>query len=393
MSIWLNIAISCCHVIESRKRSVAVWGLLLFSGVAFSQSEKDSVRWDDRAGQWVYTLYEPGNMSLYKEIRYTPRNLIDPVVKSSLRRDKDAYEYRYRIANGAQARNAIGYVSVVAPMWEASIVKRMPLASGLNSAQIIAISRAESAAEESFLAKTVFSPHRWKGMLNLNHSSNVAFGWLADYQKSFSGVAPRTTQDGFSVLRPELPGAGWMEFKGATADNYNAASLPRTGVLAGQVEQMQREDSVTVAVLLPAIIVPAPYSGVELARRVKFHVLSWSGSGLADTDSIARLIPSFDVLISALSSGDKKSARHAVGVLMAQLRKQHVDMDAEKTDDDDDAHDSKPDGRSIVTPRGSLETTSQPIQGIERVAARALAFDLRYLLERMGPNVGDALGK
>lgn len=357
--------------------------LLFMVSAAIAQTDKDTVRWDDRAGQWVYTLYNPANESLYQELRYTPRNLIEPRVKSNVRRDKDLYEYRYRISNGAAARQPIGYASVLAPKWNAEALKQVPSEANMSWAQIQNKARAEVAAEKSFVAKTVYSPSRWEPFLNLNSPDRVVFGWLVDYKNDYSGVAPRTTQGGFSALRPELPGAGWIFFKGATPDSYIAASLPRSGAVAEQAEQMFREDSVTVAAMVPAIIIPNPYNAVELARRIKAHVASWPNSGMMDSGTFQTTAPKLDALIHALSTNDKKATTAAARAVIQAVRKNQSDMDEENTGDDEDANDSKSEKRKVISPRGTLEDVIEPSVPVQRVAVRALVFDLRYLLDRL----------
>ena len=98
--------------------------------------------------------------SRYKEVRYTPRTLIEPQVKSKVQWDKDLYEYRYGIRNGAAARQPIRVISIHAPTWDAEAIKHAPLTPGLNGTQLLAITRAEVAAEEVFVAKTLYSPNR-----------------------------------------------------------------------------------------------------------------------------------------------------------------------------------------------------------------------------------------
>lgn len=356
---------------------------LLLTTPVMAQTAKDTVRWDDRASQWVYTLFNPADLSRYKEVRYTPRTLIEPVVKSKVQWDKDLYEYSYRVKNGGSARQPISSISVQAPKWDAEAIKHAPLPPGLTGPQLVAIGRAEVAAEDAFVAKTLYSPNRWESFLNVNSPTRVVFGWLVDYQKGYSGIAPRTAKNGFSVLRAELPGVGWIFFKGYTPDLYNAASLPRAGAVADQVEQVHREDSVDVPVLVPAIVLPKPYNGAELARRLKAHVATWPDVGLMDADSLAAVSPKLDALINALNVNDKKAARAAANAIQAEVRRHHPGMGDANTDDDDDAHDSKTNKRKFISDRGALEEATEPGFPIHRVAARALTFDLKYLLARM----------
>lgn len=356
---------------------------LMVATPVFAQTAKDTVRWDDRAGQWVYTLFNPADLSRSKEVRYTPRNLIEPVVKSKVQWDKDRYEYRYRIKNGPAARQSIGVVSVQAPKWDAEAIKHAPLTPGLNGTQLVAIARAEVAAEEAFAAKTLYSPNLWVPFLNVNRPTRVVFGWLFDYQKTASGIAPRAAQDGFSVLRPELPGAGWMELQGHTPNMYHAATLPREGAVAEQVADMLAQDSVDVVVLVPAIVLPKPYNGAELARRLKAHVTTWPDAGLMDATTWTAVSLKLEALINALSSNDKNAARTAVKALLDETRKHHPGMGDANVADDDDVHDSKADKRKFISAQGTLEEVAEPAPPFHRVAVRALMFDLKYLLERM----------
>ena len=357
--------------------------VLMMSTPVFAQTAKDTVRWDDRAGQWVYTLYNPGDSARYKEVRYTPRTLVEPMVKSKVQWDKDLYEYSYRVKNGAAARQSISSISVRAPKWDAEVIKHAPLTPGLNGTQLVAIARAEVATEEAFVAKTLYSPNRWKPFLNVNRPTRVVYGWLVDSQKSYAGIAPKTSQDGFSVLRAELPGAGWMELQGDTPDLYNAPTLPRSGAVAEQVSAVLADDSVYVPVLVPAIVLPKPYNGAELARRFKAHVATWPDAGLMDADSLAAVNPKLDELIIALNANDKKAAKAAAQAITAEVRKSHPGLSDANTEGDEDAYDSKTDKRKVISDRGTLEDVTEPARPIHRVAARALAFNLKFLLDKM----------
>jgi hypothetical protein len=346
-------------------------------------TDKDTVRWDDRAGQWVYTLFNPADLSRSKEVRYTPRTLIEPLVKSSVRWDKNLFEYRYRIANGADARQPISSVSVRAPKWDAEAIKHAPLRPGMTGPEIQVVARAEVAVEEAFVAKTLYSPNQWKPFLNVKRPTRVVFGWLVNYEKDYAGIAPRTSQSGFSVLRTELPGAGWMELQGDTPDIYEAATLPRSGAVADQVSQVLAEDSVFVAAMVPAIVVPKPYDSAELARRIKAHVATWPDAGLMTSSGFTALDLKLDKLTNALSINDKKTAKAAVADIIAEARGHHPGMANGNTDDDDDAHDSKSDKRKLLSERGALVEITEPTQLIHRVAVRALVFDLGYLMARI----------
>ena len=62
----------------------------------------------------------------------------------------------------------------------------------------------------------------------------------------------------------------------------------------------------------------------------------------------------------------------------------HPTMTHEQIDDDREEHDSKPSNRKFISPQGALTETNETSAPIHRVAARALVFDLMYLLARTG---------
>jgi hypothetical protein len=372
----------------SQKLRIAVLACAAFvTHSATAGTDKDTVRWDDRNGQWVYNLFNPSDLSQSKEVRYTPRALIEPRVKSSVRWDKNVFEYRYRVRNAATARQAISSISIKAPKWDAQAIQHAPLRASMTGPESLAVARAEMAAEEAFVAKTLYSPSQWKPFLNVKRPTRVVYGWLADddiinNQKTMVGIAPRTAQGGFSVLRTELPGAAWVEMQGDTPDIYNAAILPQNGAVASQVTDMLAEDYVFVAAMVPAIVVPTPYNGAELARRIKAHVATWPDSGLMEAARFALVAPKFDALITAASGTDKKAIKAAAIAVMTEAFLHHPSMTLEEIDDDKDDHDSKSASRKFISAQGVLTEANETAARLHRVAARALVFDLTYLLAR-----------
>ena len=365
-------------------RIAALACVVLATHPASAGTDQDTVRWDDRAGQWVYTLFNPADLSRSKEVRYTPRTLIEPLVKSSVRWDKNLFEYRYRISNGAGARQPISDISVRAPKWDAAAPQRPEPVEGESHAQALARVRGGEVTRQRFVTQTLYSPNQWKPFLNVNSPTRVVFGWLVNYEKGYAGITPRSAQGGFSVLRTELPGAGWMELQGDTPDIYEAATLPRSGAVADQVAQVLAEDFVFVATMVPAIVVPKPYDSAELARRIKAHVATWPDSGLMDAATFAVVAPKFDALIEAAANKNARITKKAAIDILTEAFKHHPGMSHVNTEDDGDEHDSKSPNRKFLSPQGALTEANEAALPIHRVAARALVFNLMYLLARSG---------
>ncbi len=103
-----------------------------------------------------------------------------------------------------------------------------------------------------------------------------------------------------------------------------------------------------------------------------------------DAARFAAVAPKFDTLIEVAASNDKKAVRAAVVAIMAEAFTHHSGMTHEQVDEDKEEHDSKPPNRKFISAQGTLSEANEAGAPMHRVAARALVFDLMYLLARTG---------
>jgi hypothetical protein len=112
------------------------------------------------------------------------------------------------------------------------------------------------------------------------------------------------------------------------------------------------------------------------------HVQNWQKWDLASGDVLARLNLQFDALISALEINNKASARAALRALAAEARSHRHrrlhDIDGKEDDDDEDET-----GDARPTPFRGRGAYGSAALTLDRTAARALLFDLRYLFKRL----------
>lgn len=71
---------------------------------------QDSFSRDINTGEWVFQFYNPDDRTQTKVWRYTPRNQVQPKVRSSLSWAGGAFDYRYTLRNEVSAKQAIAYV-------------------------------------------------------------------------------------------------------------------------------------------------------------------------------------------------------------------------------------------------------------------------------------------
>jgi hypothetical protein len=357
---------------------------LTLSTNAFSQATpaNDSVRWDDAASQWVYTLYNPSGNGQVAYLRYTPRTVIDPKVKSTLHWRSGNFEYSYRIRNGNSAKQEIADIEVRAPAWNLKPIVEQAGFKGESQEQMQNRVYAFMDKIKQLENQTLDQPSNWRSSLGTKRPERVYFGWMPWFSKNNDGIKPGHTVDGFKVTRPELPGAALMAMKGYTKDFMNEPSLPTEGAMAEHAADVLSNNTVDVPVLVPAIIIPSPYNGAELARRVKAHTATWINLELITSDKLAVLNPKLDQLIAALEQSNKQAIHAAAVDVLQETFIRQRGLHHQKIDHDDDNED--PQGINLEQVNSVVTMKVQPVenQPLNRVAARALAFDVMYLLTR-----------
>jgi len=219
---------------------------------------------------------------------------------------------------------------------------------------------------------TLTAPPKWHTRWNIKHDGYIEFGWFPSPKNdTYEGVAIGKTVNGFAITRPELPGVMFAETEGATDSRMILGGLPESGPIADAVKIMVDEDTVWTPVMVPAIAIPQPYNGAELARRIKAHTNYWLKLGLITQDTLDRLNRGFDSLIAAQTNNNISGTRAAVKEILQEAYGHHRGLNHNKHEEDDDEHDAEP-----------LKRKAPATVPLNRVAARALSFDLTYLLTR-----------
>lgn len=351
---------------------------LVSSTTSFAQ--QDTVTRDVSNGDWVYTLQNPDDHNKQFTWRYTPRNQIAPSVKSSMHWNGKNFVYRYKVSNGNKAKHALAYIWLRAP-----IVVQSTLGAPADPTLTGAFSKSDYgtvefgklyaqylegvAAQEK---ATLTAPPKWYTRWNIKHEGHIEFGWFPTVKDdNYDGVEIGKTVNGFSITRPELPGVMFAETQGATDSRMILGGLPETGPIADAVKTMVEEDTVWTPVMVPAIVIPQPYNGAELARRIKAHANYWLKLGLITQDTLDRLNRGFDSLIAAQTYNNITGTHAAVKEILQEAYSHHRGLNHTKNEEDDDEHDAEP-----------VKRKAPATEPINRVAARALSFDLTYLLTR-----------
>lgn len=356
------------------KLSNIFFSMLMAAASTTLHAQVDTVTRDVANGDWVYNLHNPDNHNEQYTWRYTPRNQVAPKIKNAVHWNGKEFVYRYEVSNTKQAKQAMAFIWLRAPF----VVERTgalikPLRSpGMVEVEYDKLFDKYLEAEIELRKKTLLVANNWYGKWNIRQDLYTEFGWFPNAMDDTNmGVAAGQTVKGFGILRPELPGVMFAETKGVTKDRMILGGLPETGLIADAVKTMDAEDSVWIPVMVPAIAIPQPYNGAELARRIKAHTNYWLKLGLITQDTLDRLNRSFDSLIAAQTYNNIAGTQAAVREILQEAYGHHRGLSHHKHEEDDDEHDAEP-----------VKRKAPATVPLNRVAARALSFDLTYLLTR-----------
>ena len=357
--------------------SVTLLFLLWSGGHALAQ---DSAVFDAQQNVWKLYYQDP-ETSQWINKSYEARTAIRPTIKSSVTGGGNPFSYQYTVRNQRGAKQKLSVIRI----WGIPLVYTIP-----NLPPVTANMRtdmdgwtkqnwAQLTAKRNFESSVVKAPKGWSAGLRVDEKEGqTSFVWTPGLKDTDpDGIDPGRSQGGFVVLRPELPGVARTYLQGSIEEPWGLDGLPETPFWTAKVNEIEELDYLLVPVVAPIIPVPHPYNGAELARRIKAHVQTWLKYGHINADVLGRLNRQFDVLIPALEINNKQAARAAVTAIRKECADRHPGLGDDKAEDDDDGHDS------VALPRTPAQRSAGPAQTIDRVAARALMFDLRYLMDRM----------
>ncbi len=353
------------------KSHLLVVACTLFVSMAFAQ---DSAVFNASKGSWRLHYKSPETKQ-WVQTEYVQQNAIAPIVQSTVRWNGAAFQYDYRVTNKRQAKQAIDLFRV----WGIPLIYAVPNMTARTADFMTAHEDwskqtwAQLDAKDKFEKTVVKAPKGWRAGLRTDEDVNqTSFVWTPGWKDGDpDGIEPGRSQNGFRAIRAELPGVTTARMTGSTEEPWGLDGLPETPFWEQKVAEIHELDYLTVPVMAPIIVIPTPYNGAELARRIKTHMASWLKLGLVTQDTLDRLNRSFDSLIAAQTYNNIAGTRAAVREILQEAYSHHRGLNHTKQEEDDDEHDAEPVNRK-----------ASPSVPLNRVAARALSFDMMYLLTR-----------
>lgn len=349
--------------------------------ISFGQAQaQDSATFDSQQNAWRLFYQDPETQQWVNK-SYVARTAIKPTIKTTVSASGNQFTYEYTIRNDRSAKQNISVIQV----WGIPLVYTVP-----NLPLITANAKtdpetedkqqwAQLEAKNNFEKSVVKAPKGWSAGLRVDKEvGKTSFVWTPGLKVTDSyGIEPGHSQNGFVVVRAELPGVARTYLQGRIAEPWGLDGVPDTPYWRAKVEEIENLDYLLVPVLAPVIPLPIPYSGAALARAMRSHIQTWLKYGHVNADVLNRLNRQFDVLIPALEMGNKQGTRTAISAIRKECQDQNPNLGDDKASEDDD------DKATSAQPRTPAQRSAVPFVALDRVAARALLYTLNYLTKRL----------
>jgi hypothetical protein len=333
----------------------------------------ESIVLDPVTGNYTITYWDDINYSNtpngppagLQQTTFVPATKIIPTISSRFRLGKaGSVAYSYTMSNGATAKQAIVMLSL----------EQTARLKGERDLPAMTAPSSELTQAMSANMSTLGSPKNWRGNINRVPGYSNIF-WQANDVET-GGVQAGSTQAGFSFSSPALPSVGEARMEGlGGVFGYAGEGPADDSAILPELNRLKDNDFVSRNAAVPTIAVPDPFDAATLLERIQTHMHTWLDMKLLDTTFSSQLDRYFQSAISAYRLNQPKVGKKQIQTMRELLKKEHADVDREN--DNDDRHE-----------KGDHDDKNKPVL-IDKLAARVLDFDLRYVTKRMGKDRDD----
>jgi len=333
---------------------------IAFAEVVFA-ADGESIVFNPTTGNYLITYYNDFKQK-YKQIIFVPATKINPIIKNKITLDgSGTIHYEHTLVSAGNSQQAIR-MYILDPI--SSVKTPLPdIPLNAPPGNIMA----DMTNVESYFD----TPRLW----------NVSMGY-SDGQMSFRigwgrslktvGLTPGN-QASFGFKSRDLPGIIRAEVYGYAPDSQEVEKEMDEGdendadnFDREYINLAHRKNFVSRNAAVPAIAVPAPFDAAVLLDRIRAQVDTWPGKQLLDPAFAVQLDRSMVAAAGAFRNNQPKAGREHIESLRKLLDREHKYLDHDDEDNDDTA-----------------EHKAATRLTIDRLAARVLDFDLRYVLKRI----------
>lgn len=329
----------------------------------------ESIVLDPSTGDYIITYWDEEEPASLEKGTFIPSTKINPSVQSKFRMDeKGAVSYRYKVHSGSSSRQIIGTVrfeftqNIIGSQEWPKTNRAM-----VTEAQLAAVYDANSAA--------LASPFGWSG--GIFSRSGYRISWNSSPDPD-TGIRPGSTLEGFGFSSQALPGVGFAQLEGDHPPRgWSGHGPTEKSAIKSELERLEVNDFVTRNAAVPTIAVPEPFDPAVTLERIQTHMHTWIAMQLLDPAFSAQLDRYFQSAADAYRLNQPKVGKKHIQTMRELIKKEHADADKEEDNDDREEksdHDEKDKNKRAQ---------------IDKLAARILDFDLKYVMKRMGGEKDD----
>jgi len=337
-------------------------GLLMFGYLMPTFAlEGETIVFNPTTGNYLIT-YLKSRDKKFHQITFIPATKINPTIKNKLKLDSGGIVYYdYRLMSGGDSKQMI--VNILLD----------PVSSVATSLPDVPLNAPPGKIMEDMIdvANHFYTPPHWAATMGYSDGQmSFRIGWYynSDTYNSDTGLAPGSNAV-FGFKSRDLPGIILAEVEGYAPDSKEIAGEEiddEDGGFGQQyMELVSRKNFVGRNAAVPAIAVPTPFDAAVLLDRVRTQVATWPSKQLLDPAFVTQLDRSMAAAANAYRLNQPKAGREHIESLRKLLEHEHRFLDHDDEDNDD-------------TPEHKAATRLT----IDRLAARVLDFDLRYVLKR-----------
>ena len=318
----------------------------------------ESIVLDPSTGDYIITYWDEEEPAGLAKGTYIPSTKINPSVQSRFRMDeKGAISYRYTVRSGSLSRQIIGTVRFEFPQ---NIIgsQDWPKTNRetITEAQLAAVYDANSAA--------LASPFGWSGGIFSRRGYRISWNSSPDPD---TGIRPGSMLGGYGFSSHSLPGVGFAQIEGDHPPRgWSGPGPTEQSAIKSELKLLEDNDFVSRNAAVPTVTVPVPFDAAVLLGNIRTHVATWPSKQLLDPAFLTQIDRYLVAAADAYRLNQPKAAKEHINTLRRLLERDHQYLDHDDEDNED-------------TPEHKHATRLS----IDRLAARVLDFDLRYVLKRM----------
>lgn len=323
--------------------------------------EGESIVFNPATGNFLIT-YLNSTDDTFRQVTFIPATKINPTLKNNLKLGQDgSVHYGFTLSSGRDSKQDV-LLFILDPISSVtSILPDIPLNAPPGKIM----------DDMDKVASYFNTPTPWEAFMTYSRGQmSFRAGWSV---KVANGFHPGN-KAAFGFKSRDLPGIINTEIHGYAPGSKHIPSGeadPDDGGFGQQyTELVTKKNFVTRPAAVPTITVPNPFNAAILLERIQTQMHSWIAMQLLDATFSSQLDRYLTAAADAYRHNQPKAGKEHIQTLRKMLKKEHEDSDK-----DDEKEGDRNEGQN--------DNRNQRFQ-IDRLAARVLDFDLKYVLKRMG---------